>query len=161
MTSTSNPPTIMLPPRSSSNLTSVPIEAKRTGCRPYHKYSNTCSTGFSRVWLSSRVTVIGMSWRFRFSSRHFQPVPATKDDIMHANGPAPGYPSFWLPVTANNPPAPNRKALLAVIVRSACFRKKKKKVLRELWTSWKQTLGFAEIIRSHRGLFSIFFHMYF
>jgi hypothetical protein len=55
-----------------------------------------------------------LSFWFCFLTLHFQPVPATNDDMMHARGPAPGNPYHWLPVTARNPPAPSKNALWAV-----------------------------------------------
>lgn len=91
--STSKPKKIMSPPLRSLKSRSVPMNAKSTGWRPIQRYSNTLTTGFSSSCrtslLSTEITGFLSLWLFDLLR---QPVAATNADIMHANGPAPGYP---------------------------------------------------------------------
>lgn len=113
--STSNPRKTMSPLLRSSNLRSVPMNANSTGWRPTQAHSNTLTTGWSPS-PPAFGEIAGKS-AFCFFDLFLQPVAATNADTMHANGPAPGYPHHVLPVTARNPPAPNRNDRLAVINR--------------------------------------------
>lgn len=117
--STSSPRKIMSPLFSNSNLRSVPMKANNTGCKPVQACSNTCTTGSSSSSISlpspstpsaENTELFCLCWADCF----LQPVPATNADMIHASGPAPGYPHHWLPVTAKNPPVPSRNDLLAV-----------------------------------------------
>jgi len=119
--STISPRKTMSPLFSSSNLRSVPMNANSTGCKQVQACSNTCTTASSPSSSisspSSRsipsVEITGLL-SLCSADRFLQPVPATNAEMMHASGPAPGYPHHWLPVTAKNPPAPSKNDLLAV-----------------------------------------------
>lgn len=96
--STISPRKIMSPRFSSSNLRSVPMNAKSTGCRHVQACSNTCtnaSSPSSSISLRSILSVeITGLLRLYSTNRFLQPVPATNADMIHANGPAPGYPQY-------------------------------------------------------------------
>lgn len=120
----------MSPLLRSSNLRSVPMNANSTGWRPTQAHSNTFTTGSSSssssILLSLAFAEITGKLIICFFDLFLQPVAATNADMMHANGPAPGYPHHVLPVTARNPPAPNRNDRLAVTNRLIFYLKKQK-----------------------------------
>lgn len=116
--STSNPRKIVSPPLRSSNFKSAPMNANSTGCRTTQAHSKTFTTASSWSSPASLSAEITGCLRFRVFDLLLQPVPATNADMMHARGPAPGYPKYELPVTAKNPPAPSRNDLFAVVDRS-------------------------------------------